>query len=43
MNTSDGIVAPLIYLALGGPARAIAYKAISTLDSMVGYRNDRYQ
>ncbi len=42
-NTSDGIVAPLIYLALGGPALAIAYKAINTLDSMVGYRTDRYQ
>ncbi|MDT3779423.1 adenosylcobinamide-phosphate synthase CbiB [Nitrospira sp. MA-1] len=42
-NTSDGIVAPLIYLALGGPACAMAYKAISTLDSMVGYRNDRYR
>lgn len=42
-NTSDGIVAPLIYLALGGPACAMAYKAISTLDSMVGYRTDRYR
>lgn len=42
-NTSDGIVAPLIYLAVGGPACAMAYKAISTLDSMVGYRNDRYR
>jgi len=42
-NTSDGIVAPLIYLALGGPACAMAYKAISTLDSMIGYRTDRYR
>jgi adenosylcobinamide-phosphate synthase len=42
-NTSDGIVAPLIYLALGGPACAMAYKAISTLDSMVGHRTDRYR
>lgn len=42
-NTSDGIVAPLVYLALGGPALAIAYKAINTLDSMVGYRTDRYR
>lgn len=42
-NASDGIVAPLIYLALGGPACAMAYKAISTLDSMVGYRTDRYR
>lgn len=42
-NTSDGIVAPLIYLALGGPALAMAYKAINTLDSMIGYRNERYR
>ncbi len=41
-NTSDGVVAPLFYLALGGPALAMAYKAINTLDSMVGYRNERY-
>jgi adenosylcobinamide-phosphate synthase len=42
-NSSDGIVAPLVYLALGGPAFAMAYKAINTLDSMVGYRTDRYR
>jgi adenosylcobinamide-phosphate synthase len=42
-NTSDGIVAPLFYLALGGPSLAMAYKAINTLDSMVGYRNERYR
>lgn len=41
-NTSDGIVAPLFYLALGGPALMLAYKAVSTLDSMVGYKNRRY-
>lgn len=41
-NASDGVVAPLFYLALGGPALAMAYKAINTLDSMVGYRNERY-
>ncbi len=41
-NTSDGIVAPLFYLALGGPALMTAYKAINTLDSMVGYKNKRY-
>jgi len=41
-NASDGVVAPLFYLALGGPALAMAYKAINTLDSMVGYRSDRY-
>lgn len=46
-NSSDGIVAPLCYLALGlalgvGPTLAIAYKAVNTLDSMVGYKNPRY-
>ncbi|HVP77244.1 MAG TPA: adenosylcobinamide-phosphate synthase CbiB [Thermodesulfobacteriota bacterium] len=42
-NTSDGIVAPLFYLVVGGPPFAMAYKALNTLDSMVGYRNDRYR
>ena len=42
-NTSDGIVAPLVYLALGGPALAMAYKAVNTLDSMIGYRCERYR
>lgn len=42
-NTSDGIVAPLFYLAIGGPAMAMAYKALNTLDSMLGYKNDRYR
>jgi|WetSurMetagenome_2_1015567.scaffolds.fasta_scaffold01700_2 adenosylcobinamide-phosphate synthase len=41
-NISDGIVAPLLYLALGGPLGAIAYKTVNTMDSMVGYQNDRY-
>lgn len=41
-NTNDGIVAPLFYLALGGPVLAMAYKAINTLDSMVGYKDARY-
>jgi adenosylcobinamide-phosphate synthase len=41
-NTGDGVIAPLFYLMLGGPALAIAYKAVNTLDSMVGYKNDRY-
>ena len=41
-NTSDGIVAPLFYLFLGGIPLAMAYKAINTLDSMVGYRTERY-
>ncbi len=41
-NTSDGIIAPLFWLTIGGPVAAIAFKAVSTLDSMVGYRNPRY-
>ena len=41
-NTSDGIIAPLFWLALGGPVAGMAFKAISTLDSMVGYKNERY-
>ncbi|MFZ6017040.1 MAG: adenosylcobinamide-phosphate synthase CbiB [Nitrospirota bacterium] len=41
-NTNDGIVAPLFYLILGGPVLAVAYKAINTLDSMVGYKNEKY-
>ncbi len=42
-NTSDGVIAPMFYLALGGPALALTYKAINTLDSMVGYKNERYK
>jgi adenosylcobinamide-phosphate synthase len=41
-NASDAIVAPLMYLFIAGPVGAIIYKAINTLDSMIGYRNDRY-
>lgn len=41
-NTTDGIIAPLFYLAIGGVPLAMAYKAINTLDSMVGYRDKRY-
>ena len=41
-NLSDGVVAPIFYLALGGLPLAIAYKAINTLDSMVGYKNEKY-
>lgn len=41
-NTSDGIVAPLIFLVLGGPALGFFYKAVNTMDSMVGYKNERY-
>ena len=39
---SDGIIAPLFYLALGGVPMAIAYKAVNTLDSMIGHRDQRY-
>jgi adenosylcobinamide-phosphate synthase len=42
-NISDGVIAPLFYFLLGGPALACAYRAINTLDSMVGYRNERYR
>ncbi|TYO98449.1 adenosylcobinamide-phosphate synthase [Geothermobacter ehrlichii] len=42
-NTSDGIVGPLFYLFVGGPVLAMMYKAASTLDSMVGYTDDRYR
>jgi adenosylcobinamide-phosphate synthase len=41
-NLSDGFVAPLFFLVLVGPAGAMAYKAINTLDSMIGYRSERY-
>ncbi len=41
-NTSDGVVAPMLYLALGGPVAGFVYKAVNTMDSMIGYRNDRY-
>ena len=42
-NISDGIVAPLFYLVLGGPAGAMVYKAVNTMDSMAGYTNERYR
>lgn len=41
-NLSDGVIAPVFYLVVGGLPLAMAYKAINTLDSMVGYKNDRY-
>ena len=41
-NASDGVIAPLIFMAIGGAPLAMAYKAINTLDSMVGYKNDQY-
>jgi adenosylcobinamide-phosphate synthase len=42
-SASDGIVAPMIYLAAGGVPLAMAYKAVNTLDSMIGHRDARYQ
>jgi adenosylcobinamide-phosphate synthase len=42
-NLSDGVIAPLFYLMIGGVPLALAFKAASTLDSMVGYKNDRYR
>ncbi|HYP13897.1 MAG TPA: CobD/CbiB family cobalamin biosynthesis protein, partial [Bryobacteraceae bacterium] len=42
-NLSDGVVAPLFYLALGGPPAMAAYKAANTMDSMLGYKNSRYR
>lgn len=41
-NTSDGVIAPLFYLLLGGAPLGFLYKAVNTLDSMVGYKNERY-
>ncbi len=41
-NTTDGVVAPLIFLALGGAPLGMAYKAVNTLDSMIGYQNSKY-
>lgn len=42
-NLSDGVIAPLFCFAVGGLPLAMAYKAVNTLDSMVGYRNERYR
>ena len=41
-NTSDGIVAPMLYLAVGGPVLGFSYKAVNTMDSMIGYKNEDY-
>ncbi|MBI2559949.1 MAG: cobalamin biosynthesis protein CobD [Planctomycetes bacterium] len=41
-NTVDGFFSPLFYAAIGGPPLAMAYKAVNTLDSMVGYKNEKY-
>lgn len=42
-NTSDGVVAPFLCLLIGGPVLGFLYKAVNTMDSMVGYRNERYE
>jgi adenosylcobinamide-phosphate synthase len=42
-NCSDGVIAPMLYLFAGGPVGAMAYKAINTLDSMIGYTDERYR
>ena len=41
-NTSDGVIAPMLYTALGGPILGFLYKAVNTMDSMIGYQNERY-
>ena len=41
-NASDGVMAPLLYLAVGGPVLGAFYKAVNTMDSMVGYKNEKY-
>ena len=42
-SASDGIIAPMLYLAIGGVPAALAYKAINTLDSMIGHHGERYE
>ncbi len=42
-NTSDGVTAPMLYMALGGPVLCLLYKAVNTMDSMVGYHNDTWE
>ena len=42
-NASDGVIAPLLYMLLGGAPLAMAYKAVNTLDSMVGYKHEKYR
>ena len=41
-NASDGVIAPLLYMLLGGAPLALTYKAINTMDSMLGYKNQKY-
>lgn len=42
-NASDGVIVPLLYTYLGGPLLGMTYKAVNTMDSMIGYHNDRYE
>ena len=42
-NTSDGVIAPFLYTIIGGPILGMFYKAVNTMDSMVGYRNEKYE
>ena len=42
-NTSDGVIAPFLYTAFLGPVGGFAYKSVNTMDSMIGYRNTRYE
>ena len=41
-NTSDGVIAPILFTCIGGPVLGFLYKAVNTMDSMIGYKNDRY-
>ena len=41
-NTNDGVIAPLIYTLIGGPILGFVYKAVNTMDSMLGYKNEKY-
>ena len=41
-NTSDGVTAPIMYISLGGAALGFFYKAANTMDSMIGYKNEKY-
>ena len=42
-NTSDGVIAPFLYTAAGGPVLGFLYKAVNTMDSMIGYKNEKYE
>ena len=42
-NTSDGVIAPLLYAMIGGAPLALLYKAVNTMDSMLGYMNEKYR